>query len=192
MVSKNVIIKEGAQIPEGAICSLLTFDTDEKEFTMIDTDAPDQINLEYFEKGVIPCVPRDLQLKANELMGSVSAYEKEIESELDSSMSESDADPVEDFTKDAEELFMDSLKNYENKTISQNDFVKNLVTEIRSCKLTYNVNNQICSSVLCKLALGTMTAKALKTNQQIAATAQKTIKLYQPLISNFCVGDVDE
>ena len=45
-------------IPEGSICSLLTFDSQEEEFILAT-----EVNEDYFEKGVIAYVPRDLVLK---------------------------------------------------------------------------------------------------------------------------------
>jgi ADP-glucose pyrophosphorylase len=58
ILTQDVVVKAGVTIPEGSICSLLTFDSQEEEFILAT-----EVNEDYFEKGVIAYVPRDLVLK---------------------------------------------------------------------------------------------------------------------------------
>ena len=54
-------------------------------------------------------VPRDMTLKASELIGQ-KAYENEEESDLDEGLEDSDGDPVEEFKKDTLDIFESVLK----------------------------------------------------------------------------------
>ena len=64
---------------------------------------PEEYETNLFEKGVISFVPRDLALGKHELLGS--SLPDEVESELEESDDESEADPLEDFTQEVEDLF---------------------------------------------------------------------------------------
>jgi hypothetical protein len=64
---------------------------------------------QYFEKGVMAYVPRDMVLKSSELVGQ-KAYDNEEESDLDEGLEDSDGDPVDDFKKDAYDIFETVLK----------------------------------------------------------------------------------
>jgi len=68
MITENVIVKEGATILPGSVCSLLTYDSKEKVFKDVETN---QYNLDYFEKGVLVYIPYDMSLKESELLGGV-------------------------------------------------------------------------------------------------------------------------
>ena len=95
ILTQDVVVKKGVTIPEASICSLLTFDSQEEEFTLAT-----EVNKDFFEKGVIAYVPRDMVLKQSELVGQ-KAYADEEESDLDEGLEDSDADPIEDFKRDA-------------------------------------------------------------------------------------------
>ena len=90
-------------IPEASICSLLTFDSQEEEFILAT-----EVNEDIFEKGVIAYVPREMVLKQSELVGQ-KAYADEEESDLDEGLEDSDADPIEDFKRDAQDVFETTL-----------------------------------------------------------------------------------
>ena len=60
MIGEGVIVKEGVSIPAGSICSLLTYDSDKKDFREADTKT------DMFVKGNIAYMPRDMQLKEGE------------------------------------------------------------------------------------------------------------------------------
>lgn len=68
MVSENILIKQNVTIPEQSFCSFYNFAPQEKKFKEINILKDN--NTEFFEKGTISYIPRDLQLKENELMGS--------------------------------------------------------------------------------------------------------------------------
>jgi len=103
MISEGVVVKEGVVIPAGSICSLFTYDTENKEF--VETD---QISPELFVKGKLAYIPRELQLKDTELLGACSPYNQE-ESDLDVSDEESDVDPLEEFSQELSDLFSNCL-----------------------------------------------------------------------------------
>ena len=106
-------------------------------------------NTEFFEKGTISYIPRDLQLKENELMGSQQANEYELESDLDEDIEEDEKDPKEEFTQEVEDLFQDSYETQLQQPIPNEVYIKNLVSEIKSCKLTFNVqNNTVIETIL--------------------------------------------
>jgi len=131
MITQHVIVKEGVTIPEAAICSELTFDSQEEEFVNAT-----EVDKKYFEKGVMSYVPRDMTLKSSELIGQ-KAYENDEESDLDEGLEDSDGDPVEEFKKDTLDIFESVLK------VKQIDkkLQKQLIMETKSCRLTYNVQN---------------------------------------------------
>ena len=64
ILTQNVIVKEGVTIPEASVCSELTFDSHEEEFVK-----STEVNEQFFEKGVIAYIPRDMVLKQSELVG---------------------------------------------------------------------------------------------------------------------------
>ena len=105
MISQHVIVKEGVTIPEAAICSGLTFDSQEEDFVQAN-----EVDEKYFEKGVISYIPRDMTLKPQELIGN-KAYEVEEESDLDEGLEDSDVDPIEEFKNDIQFIFESVLKS---------------------------------------------------------------------------------
>jgi hypothetical protein len=107
LISQHVIVKEGAVIPEAAVCSELTFDSVEEEFV-----PTTEVHTQFFQKGVIAYIPRDMVLKNSELI-SQKPYENEEESDLDDGLEDSDGDPVEDFKKDTLDIFEGVLKQKE-------------------------------------------------------------------------------
>ena len=67
------------------------------------------------------------------------AYADEEESDLDEGLEDSDADPIEDFKRDAQDIYETTLglKSIDKKLSKQ------LIMETKSCKLTHNVSNPI-------------------------------------------------
>jgi len=80
-------------IPDGAVCSMLTYDPEEKDFIEISADEKS----EYCDKGALAYMPRELTLKENELVGASSIYMNEVESDLDLDFDSDEEDPKEEF-----------------------------------------------------------------------------------------------
>ena len=100
-ISKGVHIKGGVAIPEYSVCSLNNYDPDENSFV-----SSKSANKEFFIKGVLTYLPRDMSYNKSELITSQSGYdEDEAESDLDDNIEESDEDPKDEFLNEAESLF---------------------------------------------------------------------------------------
>ena len=88
-IAENVVVKQGVTIPSGSICSLLNYNAEEKQFKPIEED---QSNQDYFVKGIIAYVPRDMTLTKQEHLGA-STHQPAEESDLDISDEDSEVDP---------------------------------------------------------------------------------------------------
>ena len=130
------MVKEGiTTIPGGSICSLYTYNADKEEFEEAQAS---EYNTDYFEKGLIPYVPREAILKESEWLGAGSPFHEE-ESDLEEQSDEELNDPLADFTKELEDLFLNFLQKQGQKP--GNQFMKSLNMEIKSLRLTNNVNS---------------------------------------------------
>ncbi len=69
MLDEGVIVGQSTIIPDETVCSHYTYDSERKRFIHID-DMEDMNFTDELEKGVKAFVPRELQLKEWELMGS--------------------------------------------------------------------------------------------------------------------------
>mmetsp|Transcript_4660 Transcript_4660/g.7914 ORF Transcript_4660/g.7914 Transcript_4660/m.7914 type:complete len:250 (+) Transcript_4660:1040-1789(+) len=141
MVAQGLRVKEGVSIVEGSICSMIRYDIDEQAFLPVDKNKKEQNNFDYFECGQITYIPREFALARHEWLGGESPYANEVESDLDLEEDEVDLDPVEEFKKVSEEIFLNSLQAQSLMKRPHNEFVKTLIKEIRSQKMIYNVQN---------------------------------------------------
>ena len=89
MIDRGVTVLGGtSEIPEGSVCSLLTYDTQEEGFV-----TSQETNSQYFEKGVISYIPKNMSLNTHELIGS--KIDDGEESDFDFGFAESEEDPDE-------------------------------------------------------------------------------------------------
>ena len=132
MVADGVVIKDLARVPDGSVCSLFTYNSDEKAF-----ENSEPTSSELFSKGNITYIPRELAYKENELIGSSTCYEKDVESDFDD-FEESDEDPKDVFMKEAEELFHGSIATQQAQGQSQVKFLQNMRMELKSLRMTHN------------------------------------------------------
>ena len=86
-----MVVKQDATITNGSICSLLTYDTEEKCFSDLEED---KYNQEFFEKGSFVTIPFNMVLQDSELLGAGSPYPNE-ESDVDIEDDESMVDPYD-------------------------------------------------------------------------------------------------
>ena len=61
MISFNVIVKEGAELPKGTMASKFTYSSESLKFEEAKT-----VSTEFFEVGVISYLPRDSLIKESE------------------------------------------------------------------------------------------------------------------------------
>jgi len=191
MVSDSVVIKEGVTIPYGSFCSMLTFDAENKEFVETESE-----NSEMFKKGSIAYIPREIALKESEYLGATSPYNNE-ESDLDVSDEESDADPLEEFNQELRELFMTCQATQKVSPRPHDEFIKSMVMEIKSLKLTFNVQNEfVTEAIFNSIMKFDFIDKASDfkdlTNEQLAGKVLKTLKAYQNLIKDFISGENEQ
>jgi hypothetical protein len=97
-MTQGVIVKEGVHIPDASVCSLVTYDTQEGGFV-----ESQDVKGEFFEKGVISYIPKNMTLTNQELVGS--KIEDDNESDFDFGFAESEEDPTEGFQRDLLDIF---------------------------------------------------------------------------------------
>ena len=109
MIDSEIVVKQGATIPDGSICSKRAYDIDARKFSLIQHMEDRPAFSELLENGVITLLPRELQLKEYEVIGGHREIEEE--SDLDLDLEESEADPEEQFIQEAEEMFHEAVEN---------------------------------------------------------------------------------
>jgi UDP-3-O-[3-hydroxymyristoyl] glucosamine N-acyltransferase len=189
MIDEGVIVAKSATIAEETICSHFSYDKERKKFIHIAKMQDVNFADDDLEVGVKAFVPRELQLKSWELMGSkLQQQEPEEESDLDLDLEESEDDPEEEFMKEARAIFLDSQAQQEVQKLSADRFNKNVSAEIRSCKLSYNVDNSVVLETLVPLLLKTVSivdTSALAVAQEV----DKTLTFNSGLLREFCHED---
>ena len=103
-------------------------------------------------------------------------------------LEESEADPEEEFMKEARAIFEDSQASQQVQQLPDGKFIKNLSSEIRSCKLTFNVSNSIVLETLVPLILKTVSTED-ESPKAIAKEIHRTLTLNSGLIREFCRED---
>lgn len=137
IVASNVVLKDDVTIPRGKICSMFAFDPDTQQYEEVPEE---NFNKEFFVKGTFTNPPYDRRLNETELLGARFNYDKE-ESDLDLSEEEEEEDPFEQFSVEVSDLFDNCLENKKMSGISQKEFIKQLTFEVRSLKLTFNIQS---------------------------------------------------
>lgn len=114
------------------IASKYTFNSQSNTF-----EKAQDVNEQYFEKGVISYIPRDSQLRPDELIGAKNGAWDDVESDLD----ESDED--EDNNAD-KQIFMKETRETMEKIIKNNFPKENALMEVKSLKMSYNMSYADC------------------------------------------------
>lgn len=136
---------------------MLTYDTEDKKFKLMDED---QTNQDYFIKGIIAYVPRDITLAKSEYLGAPSHQPGE-ESDLDISDEESEIDPFQEFQQETKDLFSQCLATQKVMQRPHDEFIKSLIMEIKSLKLTYNVQNAYVTETVFNIVMKTIQTQGL-------------------------------
>lgn len=127
ILSFGVHVKEGAHIAAGTMASRYTFNTETLVFEEVK-----KFNNDLFDIGLISYLPRECQLKEDELLGATNIYEREDESDLENN----DDDLEEENDKLA--FFNETKKTLER--CYKNQFpISNAIMEMKSLKMTYNM-----------------------------------------------------
>ena len=133
IITSGVVVKPKRTIPEGSLCSLYTYDAEEKQFVPFDADHTN----DFFDEGGFSIVTRDMALKESERLGAPAL--KDEESDLSEGGEESDADPKEEFRAECSDLFGEILQEQGFKQKTQEEFMRTLIMEIRSSRLKFAV-----------------------------------------------------
>mmetsp|Transcript_18291 Transcript_18291/g.28110 ORF Transcript_18291/g.28110 Transcript_18291/m.28110 type:complete len:147 (+) Transcript_18291:1435-1875(+) len=143
-----------------------------------------------FEKGHVVYFPRSCTLAKHDLLGG-EIHEAEVESDLDQEVEESEADPAEEFMQAAEEVFLSSVKQQEDLQWPEKEYQKTIIKEIRSVKLSHNVENNDVLVILCELVTGQFLGSPLvePTTAAVRKEITKTINLYSPLLKDYCSSE---
>ena len=195
IVTNNVVIKANVVIPPSSVCSLLAYDNDEKKFVPIEAD---KFNQEYFEKGSFSYIPRDLALRDSELIGAGNPFEDEEESGLDTGIPEDPPDQEEIAYEETEGLYKDCIQTQEVNKRGQEEFIRNLVSEFKSAKMTNNISNTsftyIVFNVIMSHTFGKESLSEVKkeglTMAELVAEITSTLEFHFGLFETFC-GDAE-
>ena len=131
------------------------------------------------------------------MVNGSAPFEDDVESDLDLDLEESDEDPEEEFMKEVEEMFNDSVATQQLYPRPVADFIKNLSNEIKSVKLTYNCDNAVAMEILVPCVLKTITsvfvasAEPMNAKDRSSVTLEK-IKIFKDLIGEFCSDSKDD
>lgn len=192
-MTNNVVIKENVVIPPSSVCSLLAYDNDANKFVAIEAD---KFNQEYFEKGSFSYIPRDLALKDSELIGAGNPFDDEEESGLDTGIPEDPPDQEEIAYEETEALFKDCFQTQEVNKRPKTEFIRNLISEFKSTKMTNNISNSsftyvvfnvIMSHTFGKESLSEVKKEGLTTAELISEITN-TLEFHFELFETFC-GD---
>lgn len=191
IITERVVVKEGIKtIPPGSICSLYTFNADEEKFGEAQAS---EYNTDYFEKGLIPYVPREAILKESEMLGAGCPFQEE-ESDLEEQSDDELEDPLADFTKELDDLFQNFLQKQGQSP--GNQFMKSLIMEIKSLRLTNNINSTDVVNKTFNMVMDSVLLKQIESTQgkasQVAKAIQGTLDTYIPIFEEFVNGDSEQ
>ena len=88
--------------------------------------------------------------------------------DIDDSDEESDSDPFQEFQAETQELFNNCLQAQIQMKRSHEEFIKMLIMEIKSLKLTYNVQNEFVAETVFIIVLKTLDSVHTENAQQLA------------------------
>ncbi len=87
--------------------------------------------------GVNSYLPRECQLKESEIIGSSNPYDKEQDSDLE----DVDDDMIEENEKN---IFNQEVRHTIERCVSSKFPITNAIMEVKSLKMTYNMDNSQC------------------------------------------------
>lgn len=122
------------------------------------------------------------------MLGAEVDFNKD-ESDLDQSEEEDEEDPFEQFQTEVNDLFNHMLSQKKVGDLQDSEFIKQLIMETRSLKLTYNQGTHNCLETIFKKIMQLVAAST--ENQQMAKNIVSTMTEYQQMLNEFATTDTN-
>ena len=146
--------------------------------TFIEADSPSDL----FEVGVKAYLPREYQLKDNEMIGADNPNDKEVESDLE----DNDEDEIEESER---QQFLVEVGHTIERCLTNKFPVSNAIMEMKSLKMSFNMNNAECIEAVLSPLLDTVREE---NAVQRAKVVQKLMTEWKVLLNEFVKGEPEE